>query len=106
ILNEAADVFEYVIVGCDDVQDVAFANGRSRGAADVDLPFSALDGHRAHILDHGFGAVPRATCGSQLHFMRAVEALEFVFDFHRQGDAVAQAEATEICADATLASAI
>src|SRR5439155_6052600 len=104
-LDEAGHVGEDLLVGIDHAEDVALADARAGGAAEVDLPLAALDRDRAEVLGGGLGAVAGAAGGGQLHLVRGLDALEAALDLDAEADAVAEPVAAELGADAGLAGA-
>src|SRR5438034_277366 len=69
---------------------------RPRGTPDIDLPFAALDGDRADILDQRLGAVSRTAGGRKLQLAGAVNTSKPLLDFTGQRHAVAEPKATVI----------
>ena len=86
----------------DGAEQVALADVRAGGAADVDLPAAALDGHDADVLDVGLGAVAGAAGDGELHLGRALHALQPGLDLDAQLGGVAGAEPAELLPDAGL----
>ena len=89
----------------DGAEQIALAHAAAGGAADVDLPLPAFDGHRAQVLHVGLGAVARTSRRGQLHLVRRLHALEAALDFLRERDRIADAVAAEVGAHAALAGA-
>ena len=97
---------QHVVVAVDDAEQVALADVRAGGAADVDLPLAAVDRDGADVLDQRLGAVARAARGRELELAGAVEAAEAPLDLERERHAVAEPEAAVVDADAALAGAV
>ena len=105
VLDEPAHVLEDLVVRVDGAEQVPLANAAAGGAAEVDLPLPAFDGHRAEVLHVGLRAVARTPGRGQLHLVRRLHALEAALDFLRQRNRIADAVAAEVGAHAALAGA-
>src|SRR6185369_11095008 len=102
VLQEPARQRDDLLRAVDGGEQVALADMRAAGAADVDLPAAPVDPDDADVLDQAFGAVAGAAVDGELQLSGAFEALVPVLDRDAERCGVTDAEPAEILAHAGL----
>src|ERR1700731_4677403 len=105
-LHEPGVICDRGLVAVHRAHEVALADMRAAGTADIDLPSAVADRDESYVFDQCFGAVPGAACGRKFQLRGAVDPPEAFLDLVCEPHAVAEAIAAEVRTNAALAGPI